>query len=129
MNEERDRKLAEWAGFKMQTLDDLEPRFRHPANLRLVAPDGSRHLTLDLTSLDAIFKWLVPKLQEQGYLVALRLLGSIAGGWEAEIGKGYFPYEVYSTARAEEPALALCKAIEQLIEEVKDERGNSSNSS
>ena len=62
------------------------------------------------------FKGLVPKLKEQGFLITLRLLGSIQGDWEAELGKGFFPYKMETAGYAETPALALCRAIERLIE-------------
>ena len=115
---ELNKKLAEWAGFKWE--------FAYHDFYKLVAPDGGQ---LDLTafrvgsyatcpnsteSLDACFKWLVP---------------NIKGEWSISVGKHtdrptyygriqgfYFDSPQYRGDSNESPALALCLAIEKLID-------------
>jgi len=96
---ELNKKLAKWAGFKWQPITET---WLYPSEgLRLELPDFSQ-------SLDACFKWLVPKL---------------TGEWTIAIANGHdFPYVATvknlgsSTKVGNTPALALCRAIEKLIE-------------
>lgn len=93
-DEELNRKLAEWASISRNgaIYGDRE---------------AVRDWQLDFTSsLDACFKWLVPKLKTL-------VLWKSAEHWAIEVsGNG-----VIHHASAKIPALALCKAIEQLIKE------------
>lgn len=94
-NEKLNKKLAEWAGFVLYG-----------------------DYTYFTSSLDACFRWLVPKLE---YYFSFKFWQTLYKGearrwvcqahnkgWVADFGK----VETY----AETPALALCKAIEQLID-------------
>ena len=101
-NEELKRKLAKWAGFEFRAESGFGKCW--------IDPIEHRHWKLpDFTeSLDACFKWLVPKLLGAGMDVDL---ANTSKGWafiiigsEGEIGR-----------EAETPALALCLAIEKLI--------------
>lgn len=109
MTEELNRKLAEWAGFKGTKVR----RYLVGGSSELVngweAPDGKlSELRPNFTaSLDACFKWLVPKLG--GWMMRNYDFGTAAVVW--------IDNEESYKAIAETPALALCKAIEQLIDE------------
>lgn len=98
--DELNRKLAEWAGFKLDLWD---------GKAYWVTPDGFPGSSVpDFThSLDACFKWLVPKLKGLCYLdftYQQELMCEISGDdW------------LYD-AEGETPALALCKAIEKMID-------------
>jgi len=99
--QELNEKLAEWAGF-------------HSVHYR----DGETHgydtkealYWLQFTqSLDACFKWLVPKIQDDDYSQEVTIY-QYPNGWGCYIGD-MRKYQV-----AETPALALCLAIEKLID-------------
>ena len=110
MNEqELNQKLAEWAGFQRYK-GEGELRFLTPK----ILPDLFRPDELDFTkSLDLCFKWLVPALPNG---IRLRMLGQMRDkrGFFCSIG-GKFLSHCYS--EAETPALALCRAIEKLIQQ------------
>lgn len=89
MNEELNKKLAEWAGVKP-----------HP-----VYPTGYDYPYFT-DSLDACFKWLVPKLES--YELKLNYKKHCA--WVK------LPTKYTEFGMAETPALALCLAIEKLID-------------
>jgi hypothetical protein len=67
-------------------------------------------------SLDACFKWLVPKLYRDNYYYDLLQWDN--GRHKAIISKATVEWAVTaSDTIAETPALALCRAIEKLIDE------------
>jgi len=108
MNEqELNKKLAEWAGFRQYKGGLM---FATPEPL----PDLFRPDELDFTkSLDRCFKWLVPALPNG---IRLRMLG------QRRDKKGFFcsiggKLGVHCYSEAETPALALCRAIEKLIQQ------------
>jgi len=108
MMSELREKLAKWAGFKYG--------FRYGWD----SPDGSwcRVLPYFDESLDACFKWLVPKLT--GFLYQYTItINNIRDGWACQLyghtDNPYIPKRIDETG--ETPALALCKAIEKLIDE------------
>ena len=127
MNEQELKQLAEWAGFTKPIpsvpLDQLDELEKEIYNDFWIYPDGTNtldHVTEKLVShglpyfpksLDACFKWLVPKLEEW----------SIASDYTHSQMEGYIatatvtkPFS-HNVAHAETPALALCLAIEKLI--------------
>jgi len=123
--QELNRKLAEWAGFEFN--DDWADDRPYKS------PDGViLHSWKDFTqSLDACFKWLVPMLTKEfieleihlDYLVKHR-------GWNVSLFDGFYnvdePKHNLACAFANEPALALCKAIEKLIDsEAENDRNKS----
>ena len=93
-----DNKMAKFGGFEFVN------------NYRWLYPDGTYHKqALDFSySLDACFKWLVPKLRyiSLHYDSKRKYLVSVDGGEDAGV----------EVAEAETPALALCLAISKLIE-------------
>ncbi len=117
--QELNKKLAEWAGFKYQkpklirralTSKGVAPVYKLEGWIK---PDGKRSTTPfnppNFTqSLDACFKWLVPKL----------------GVWSLSTWEYRIPHahitdkETGKTANVgnKSPALALCLAIEKLID-------------
>jgi hypothetical protein len=106
-DQELNKKLAEWAGFQLSQ----GATSNHPYT---IAPDGTvlgiaHPAPLNFTSsLDACFKWLVPKLWDSG-VISLRIAQDKEGKYWAFI----LPV---CEVEGETPALALCKAIEQLID-------------
>lgn len=93
---ELNKKLAEWAG--------LHPRERSDGHTieRIDQPNFTN-------SLDACFKWLVPKLQGMGATVCLDILLTCT------LATIVYKAEMYE-ASEKVPALALCLAIEKLID-------------
>jgi len=87
--QELNKKLAEWAGFKY---DDW---------LGWIYPDGENFDELPdfPNDLNACFKWLVPNIKDD--ITRMEVLISWA-------------YEIYTLENP--PALALCLAIEKLID-------------
>lgn len=120
------RKLAEWAGFLRQELKELPPAERHPANLGWWIPrsEKSTKVLPDFSFLDEIFKHLIPKVLEQGYTVTIYIspIFVCSGRQEksrVEVNGTYTQrndndYKEY--ANHGEEALALCKAIERLLD-------------
>ena len=119
MNEELNKKIAEWVGLKLAK----EPSFD---GFYYFAVDGIGYPANFTASLDTCYKYIVPKLQEN-YEVVLRW-SSIEvrdgdrdylvcpKGWEVTIfGQGGGKLEDIK-ASAETPALAFCKAVEKLID-------------
>lgn len=101
MNERKlNEKLAKWAGFtNIEFLDTC---------ILANPPEGreDEEFTLDFTnSLDACFKWLVPKLREKSKGVTIYCWDSLT---TVKIGD--------VTIQDKDPALALCLAIEKLID-------------
>ena len=105
--EELNKKLAEWARFWHDkggdSLSDIHVRPRwcspSPRYRKLEPPNFTQ-------SLDTCFKWLVPKLEGNIWLI------NADYSWEFSImsrGKQFI-------GKAETPALALCKAVEKLID-------------
>ena len=106
---ELNEKLAKWVGFK--------PCLQDGCVELLVFNEGESDeavLIIPFTeSLDACFKWLVPKL-DNTYTYALYFWD---GDWIAEIhGKGKYAQTDSFNDGTKTPALALCKAIEKLID-------------
>ena len=123
------KKLAEWAGFEyvnepywvFKAHPNYEPFEVYGA--RWVTPDGraASYKLPDFTnSLDACFKWLVPKLRELKWKLRLGC-GDLSGKfhtqlicWEKEYVRQTRP--IISVYDKDNPALALCLAIEKLID-------------
>lgn len=106
--QELDKKLAEWAGFTQGG--------KYGWNY----PDGSgwtRFLPYFDESLDACFKWLIPKVMKEGYGYVL----SDSCGKEPHICTFYCGYKEreerqIASGSGATPALAFCLAIEKLID-------------
>ena len=108
---ELNKKLAEWAGFHYQEEDGYHYRGWIYAD----SLNQSRRYISELNftqSLDACFKWLVPKIDKTHHLTI-------------ELNWNRFTTELYLldgfgsgkyVGEAETPALALCLAIEKLID-------------
>ncbi|KKL10661.1 hypothetical protein LCGC14_2553610 [marine sediment metagenome] len=119
-NEELNLKLAKWLGWKLHyQYYDEDKRFPYfiPSGKpwRTHKIDG-RPLPNFTESLDDCFKWLMPKLVELGFdNVAVQFT------WQkGYYGEGHcahlFRNHIGKTAYANTPALALCKAVEKLID-------------
>ena len=106
-NEELKNSLCEYAGFKR---DGIENRWVDPGGKHCAAPDV-------LNSLDAVFHWLMPKIQ----LIRIDFIGSgiLPDGeiseWQVGIAsrKKTTLNQVYGFAKS--PSEALCRAINNLI--------------
>ena len=132
MNEELNKKLAEWAGFKLRHtgIKDEIPVWLEPDDN--YAPDnptayffgGKNYGLPDFTSsLDACFKWLVPKMENVGgrRLEEIHLYPTSRGNYLCELDMVQIedrrsPECEVKWAAAETSALALCLAIEKLID-------------
>jgi len=117
-DQELNKKLAEWAGWvKLKT-----------AGWKDVM--GELHFEPNFTlSLDACFKWLVPKLYNQGNTEIRFSYSSAEDSVVCEIWQGWPELKEKGCGHGyywlKEEALALCKAIEQLIDkEEQDGKGN-----
>jgi len=115
---ELNEKLAKWAGWRQLPLG--KRGFHYEGTVRLpnwIAPEYtneqyymSRSYPPNFTnSLDACFKWLVPKLDYYCLTPEDNSKGYYA---EVLIGEDYAEY-----FQAKTQALALCRAIEKLIDE------------
>lgn len=117
------KKLAEWAGFKEgkepRGIDDALAGYR----FCWVYPDYSRHNYLPdfPNDLNACFKWLVPKLysiiqvEEISFAKEHNQDLAMVLWWTGDHAVDTYGCGVYS-AHAETLALALCLAIEKLID-------------
>lgn len=101
-NEELNKKLAEWAGFRIYAIGGASSWIKPTGGIEVKLPKFTE-------SLDACFKWLVPKLP---YIF---VFDYAEGGW-ACFARGCEGAPDKAVGEAETPALALCKAIEQLID-------------
>ena len=102
--EELNKKLAEWAGFQEKWGE-------------IIAPNGAiwweNELPNFTQSLDACFKWLVPRL----WICNITLEEGIF--WDVHVSiPDYHGRNKHGSGQAlsENPALALCLAIEKLID-------------
>ena len=102
--DELNKKLAEWAGLSLAEEPDPYSGFYLFADT-----DGICH-TADFThSLNACFKWLVPKLSKPSVHFYFGDNGCICRLYTgSETGRRY-------EVEAESPSLALCRAIERMI--------------
>jgi len=108
MNEqELNKKLAEWAGFKNPRFEEEGIIFTGAINGRVW---GNLYVDLFTQSLDACFKWLVPKAE----LDEIRVWKTGAG-WGADIMPRTLTTPIVNNY-GETPALALCLAINKMIE-------------
>ena len=100
--QELNKKLAEWAGF-LPPICDADYHMRQPTKYKpcLEIP----HFT---DSLDACFKWLIPKLD--GYTISY----SPEKCAHEAIARSCNRY--FNSWHETNPALALCLAIEKLID-------------
>ncbi len=113
---ELNEKLAKWAGFKLHYNDwDEERQFPY------FIPSGKPWRTHKIDSrpvpnfpedLNACFKWLVPKLKDKVDWIQFEL----DAGWICWLDLGEEGQYSNQQDGVETPALALCKAIEQLID-------------
>jgi len=111
---ELNEKLARWAGFKRNSVPTRNREGKYVAKWGYPDHESYTNVPDFVHSLDACFKWLVPKIND------LRLYRD----------EGVFSVHVYAAAYDNEgaygrdeasPALALCKAIENLIDSKRDE--------
>ena len=113
-NQKLNEKLAKWAGLKdVQVFLDHAGR---TAKIQFEKPQHSQvyEVTEPFTnSLDACFKWLVPKLSPIYVVTITNHCGY--DGWGVELSLIGHNSIFYSEDRT--PALGLCLAIEKLIDE------------
>jgi len=112
-------KLAEWAGFEFKEVKfDGADSCGVPIPQWLGVDYGSWEPPNFTQSLDACFKWLVPKLLEQLDPDTIKV--ELKYGRTKEMVWTFlfedWQAHSYHYAQAETPALALCLAIEKLID-------------
>lgn len=100
--DERNKKLAEWAGVEKQRVGVPD----HKLMFRECYPNFTE-------SLDACFKWLEPKLSNYNMCKGLEPGKPVFGQHIAEV---WSLTHGYSKAYSKEPALAFCLAIEKLMD-------------
>ena len=119
--QELKRKLAERAGFTYREVGVYMGETLDTPIIQWDSPDGRRNIMLpDFPhSLDACFKWLVPEVDKNFKVQSIQFYYHKDGVecWVVTALECYV-----GSADKKEEALALCRAIEQLIDrEVKDE--------
>ena len=119
--EELNKKLAEWAGFYTIT-EHYDCGYGDTIATSWVHKDcyDSNKPPDFINSLDACFKWLVPKLAGDYQLTFEWALGGIECSWTIEECCESIKRNCYH-CNAETPALALCLAIAKLIDGEGDE--------
>ena len=108
------KKLAEWAGFIHDHWgDELFIIYPNKKTIKPEPPDFTK-------SLDACFEWLVPKLRPTYWAgVSYNSFWQGRGDtYEGEVRDNNMSMRIYKIA--ETPALALCLAIEKLIDGEKE---------
>lgn len=101
---EQVRTFWEWCGVHPEKVYE-QPCFQQ----------GAYHLKYPKVNPNNLFKWAVPKLQEEGYRINLDLQNDIENGeWRVWIHK---PYGNSWEARSENPALALFWTIWEVIQQ------------
>ena len=112
-------KLAKWAGFKLESHKTLARAWGEGGGELFTltywtAPQDDEMMELPdfTTSLDACFKWLVPKIRELGYRFNLNSLQG--GGFIVRIYEK--PFDFKFAAEGKTASLALCLAIEVLLD-------------
>jgi len=115
MSEELNKKLAEWAGIPLSPIDFGVP-----------CTEGGYDPPNFTESLDACFKWLVPKLNDSGYGI-YKFTQYSFHSFGVELGALTYQGTInrymdgICAAVAREPALALCLVIEKLIDFLRDD--------
>lgn len=108
---ELNERLLKFAGFKEAPKNRFYYEIGGEKRIKWIAPGRFEYAQKPpdfIHSIDLCFKWLVPKLLEQGLFIGL---GAEANCW------GCWILNSNADVEAETPALALCKAIEQLIDQ------------
>lgn len=109
---ELNEKLARWAGFREWVIPGWWIFPNEPSRENDLLPD----FTDPDYGIAYCFKWLVPKVEHFHYIAIYIVRDAINEPqpimWDACVST----YEHIEFARAETPTLALCKAIEKLID-------------
>lgn len=110
-------KLAKWAGFYNITPQMLiKDSYKELMARCWHYPNGQHcyHLPDFITSLDACFRWLVPKFKY--CCITKPEHKSFNNMWLAEVRWGDETWQAKGHGEDKHPAKALCLAIEKLIE-------------
>jgi len=127
-NLELNEKLAKWAGFRQLPVGKSGFHWERCQRVgNWMPPEGTEtwqsrdHLPNFTESLDACFKWLVPKLEETKkrieYSVDFSMpdFGKPANHYWAILQGSH---QLVGTGEDKDPALAFCLAIEELIDKI-----------
>lgn len=117
-------RLAKWRGFKKFGWKNwdlwLRPNEKPPEKLSIGGLFANSHALPNFPEdLSACFKWLVPKLQDKG--ITVDLYGFEHRGFAVNL-VSIFPIDdtgscpTLGDSKDDNPALALCLAIEKLID-------------
>ena len=112
MPNELDEKLAKWAGFVYDPPNEKARGYGLKPCGMWIAPDGNFDSELPdfVNSLDDCFEWLVPKL----WAIQLSVINTM--GDRASMAMVDLDGDLFASDFAKTPALALCKAIEKVID-------------
>lgn len=120
--QEREKRFWEYFGFKQA---NIRWNYHYERGVRVadwLYPDGTFHRELpDITDLNALFKWAVPKVQDMGYSVEL-----IAHHGKCNWEEGNFQCRIATPndfcemgnifgAITKDPAQALAEALEKAL--------------
>jgi len=95
---------------------EVEPRGGYIFKGIWLSSDKQQHLTLPDFTLDNIFKYAIPKLQDKGYSVELRAYENIKRfGCFIKDSQGKLGSNYLADTRADNPTEALYKAIMEVI--------------
>jgi len=113
MNKQKlNKKLAEWAFPSALECDVIID------GIWIITDEGEQKIRLLTESLDACFKWLVPKLPINAHISVSKDIDRPT--YYARILGHYFDSPQYVGIDDGSPALALCLAIEKLIGKEKE---------
>ena len=108
---ELNEKLARWAGFKRNSVPTRNREGKYVAKWGYPDHESYTNVPDFVHSLDACFKWLVPKLDQLSITVwdNVQMYAMVYRDEHDHMG-----YEAEDKNKT--PALALCKAIEKMID-------------
>ena len=105
------KSLALAAGFELAAFMHETELFTH-----LGLPKNSFYDCPEFTqSLDACFKWLVPKLKELDPNTRIEFQSNQVSIFRSNPADDDFPTKFWASAWADTPALALCRAVEKIL--------------
>jgi len=117
MTNEEIKEFWEWCGFTI--LKEKEWDLRRRARIGFIYPNGGRYTRLPSLGLNNLFRWAVPKLQEisKEHYITFEHPFNDPTTWAITINiELHYNYKEFE-GRDKDPAIALFRAIQQVIKE------------